>query len=206
MTEFSRSIANNRFVVVCHPALKDQAEGLLDVMETMASAGTRFKSGETFNFGGLVFSLQSRGADVLVGRPILEGKAVLGREEDISQMLSALRSQLSVAYLVNVEPTQTDISDRMIFERDCMEEKKVYLERSMPSSPGDSGWFIGTAEKEGSSRDRELVSGRVWELFLHRPPLLSALALPHDYAAVFEGDKIVAVLSPSNKNLWGRSG
>lgn len=202
VVKVAREIAGVRFVVHCDEGLRSQAGSLLDTLARMSAEGSRFESGQSIDFGGMWFSLARRGPEMAVGRPVFQGQAVLGEDADVSPLLECLVRQLAVARRVGAEPVEARLTDKVVFEKDCLSHPRLYLERSEPR-PGDSGWFIGNADRaEQGGGDRELAALWLWQLFHLRPALLTSLALPPGYLVIWAEDSIEAVVDPSNRELW----
>ena len=79
---------------------------------------------------------------------------------------------------------------------------RIYLERSEPAFPGDSGWYIGPANKSAASA---YLSLRLSDLLQARPHLEALLALPVGTLAVIDSAGLGAILSPANEDLWAAS-
>ncbi|NMO18322.1 hypothetical protein HPC49_44975 [Pyxidicoccus fallax] len=171
-------------------------------MARMHAGGARFEDGQSFDFGGMWFSLSRHGEELWVGRPVVEGQAILGAEADVTPLLTCLVRQLALASRVGAAPVEARLVDKVVLERGCLDLPRVYLER-IEAGQGDSGWFIGDAERdEGKGRDRELMALSVWQLFHLRPALLDVLALPPGFMVILGGEAIEAVVNPSNENVW----
>ena len=168
----------------------------------MHANGSRFEDGQSFDFGGLWFSLSQQGEELWVGRPVIEGQGVLGTEADVTPLLACLVRQLALTSRVGVGPAEARLVDKVVLERGCLDLRRIYLER-IESEPGDSGWFIGSADRdEAEGQDRELTALPVWQLVHLRPAVLDVLALQPGYMAILYGDSIEAVLNPSCENVW----
>jgi len=201
VVQVAREVAGVPFVVHCDEGLRSQAGSLLDTLARMSAGGSRFESGQSIDFGGMWFSLARRGPELVVGRPVLQGQAVLGEDADVSPLLECLVRQLAVARRVGVEPVEARLPDKVVIEKDCLSLPRLYLQRSEPG-PGDSGWFIGNVERaERDESPGALEALPVWRLFHLRPALLTVLALPPAHLAGLDGESIEAVVDPSNREL-----
>ena len=83
----------------------------------------------------------------------------------------------------------------------CPEEcGDVYLHRTAPAGPGDSGWHIGSAD--GEAAEGVCVTLTVGRLLAGRPALEPLLALPQGSLMLAKGDKLVLVLGAGRQVLW----
>lgn len=188
----------------CLPMLESYARLAMRGLGQRLEQGTEVKPGQTYDFGGMMFSLAEEPGGIVLSRPVTpDGTAFLGEGTDVSDMLGVVALQVSLAKTLGVEPVPYTLFDEVLIEQGMHEEANGYLHRRAPASPEDSGWFIAKQDYEPG---RPLQSVQVLQLFRVRRALLWALALPTDSLAFFEGDQLVRVVDPTNKEHDLRSG
>jgi hypothetical protein len=78
---------------------------------------------------------------------------------------------------------------------------RIYLERSAPAFPGDSGWYIGTAEGPVAATQMSL---RIDDLLTARPHFAELLSLPVGTLVVIDAAGVAAVLDAKDEDAWLR--
>ncbi|UCD75885.1 MAG: hypothetical protein JSV91_02990 [Phycisphaerales bacterium] len=112
-------------------------------------------------------------------------------------------SDPNVLRRLDLEGNFVSLSDKVVVAENALEGRRIYLERTADTSPGDSGWFVGTVPDEAEAdQDQACVAMTVSEMLQHRPALRDVLALPAGYLAVFGGDALMAVLNARDEDLW----
>lgn len=194
---FEETFGSTRLALHCSPVLESYAHGALRALGARIDRGFRVAPGQTFDFCGMVFSIQKEPGGLIVSRPVDEnGTAFLGEGTDLTNMLGVVALQYSLMQEVGVEPVPSSLFDIVVIEQGMHEVKDVYMHRTATDSPGDTGWFIAT---EGYEPGRPVQSVQVLQLFRVRRSLLWALTLPTDYLAFFDGDELVRVVDPADR-------
>ncbi len=108
---------------------------------------------------------------------------------------AATRELLS---LCRTTPEPVLYDDLVVVAGDVLSAPVLMAQRNRPSATGDSGWYLGSRPgfEVGSPQAR-----MVFELLAHRPVLLPALALPHGWQAVVEGDRLARVVDAEDRDV-----
>jgi hypothetical protein len=92
--------------------------------------------------------------------------------------------------------------EAVLLARGCLGQRRIYLQRGEPA-PGDSGWYVGPVDSPVPEQKAEnFESLRVFELLSRRAAVLQVMGLPPGFLAVFDGDRIEAVLDDQDRDVW----
>lgn len=198
--EFRRDIGGQPVVVRCNPALQEAAEWLLGALVQL-DAEQKLHDGAQLAFAWIPLRLRQEEDVLVVEEPHFVAGAVDGASADLSRTLAVTTAQLELARKAGTQPVRSWFADRVLVEPGCLLETNVYLQRMHDGAEGDTGWYLGLADREARGlrppAEHELEARRVFELFA-RPPLLQVLALPAGFLAVFEDDRLRTVLDPND--------
>ena len=86
--------------------------------------------------------------------------------------------------------------DKIVIVKVAGKQDRIYLERTEPGGHGDSGWYIGRIDDNGT---QEYEGIRVADLLDVWPGLGEILSLPVGYLVVLNGDSIEAVVDPNDE-------
>jgi hypothetical protein len=99
-------------------------------------------------------------------------------------------------------PADTDPLDpaaSVILAADVQTAKRIYLERSASSFPGDSGWYIGSADGPAAT---VYAAIRINDLLKARPQFSSLLSFPIGSLIVIDAAGVAGVLNRDDQDLW----
>jgi hypothetical protein len=88
--------------------------------------------------------------------------------------------------------------DRVIISRDAVKRDRIFLERVVGASAGDSGWYIGTVEESESP----VEAVRVADVLAARPDFTKLFGLPPGHLIVLDAAGIASLLDPRDQDLW----
>lgn len=198
--EFRRDIGGQPVVVHCDPALQEAAEWLLGALVQL-DAQQKLHDGAQIAFAWIPLRLRQEADALVVEEPHFAQGAVDGANVDLSRTLAVTTAQLELARKAGTQPVRAWFADRVLVEPGCLQETNVYLQRMHDGAEGDSGWYLGLADREARGlpppTESELEARRVFELF-ERPHLLQVLALPAGFLAVFEDARLRTLLDPND--------
>ncbi|WP_394838147.1 DUF2185 domain-containing protein [Pendulispora rubella] len=204
-------LGNHAVSLTCRSDFEDKARAFLDTLAELDA-----QPGAAIFFGGLLFriaptpsGLEVRQPDYLAEAP---PKAGPGAEDawatwvaDVSDALVLLTAQLRVTSIIGVEPCDYRIDQTITVLKAAIEQERFYMVRQEPSSPNDSGWYLGSAED--APQDHAPTNYTVVPLaalFRMRPAALRVLALPPGFLARFEGDALVGVGNEKDEEVYAR--
>ena len=200
MTRHAAEIAGQRVTVQCAEPVGRQAQWLLELLTTQAARGLSLQDGRTIQVGWTILRLRKRGEDLVVCEPDYSGDAFNSERDDVTASLLVQAQQNEVLRRLGEEGEAALFQDKVVFASGSLAERRVYLERIPGSPEGDSGWYVGPADRRDA--DPHLDAMYVYQLLGSRPALLQVFALPPKYLIVFDGDEIEAVLNQQNVNVW----
>jgi hypothetical protein len=100
---------------------------------------------------------------------------------------------------LQLERQPLDPASSVILAVGVQTAKRIYLERSAPAFPGDSGWYIGTAEGPIITAHQSL---RMDDLLTARPQFSELFSLPTGTMIVIDAAGICAVLDAKDEEHW----
>ena len=121
----------------------------------------------------------------------------------VDETLRIAVAQAAVLGRVGTQGVDARFDTRLIAAKGALDEDRIYLERSEPTSEEDSGWYIGPAD----GPKRELAADDLEQLYVSqlvslRRDVLSVLALPPGYLVVFDGELIDGICPPGGEDVW----
>lgn len=213
---FQRVIQGKTVLVQCDKRLEAQADWLLKTIEDVSEeSGDPLEDRWTLELGFSVLALVERDGKLIVCEPDFDEDPFESVVEDVSRSLWVVVMQNEVS---EVTDTGAYISiprfdETIVMRKGALEEERIFVQRDEPDNSNgsdlhDSGWYIGGADddEEGSENPDDYEACYVYELLESRPMVLSVLALPANYVAVFDGDDIEAIYNDEDENVWNPPG
>ncbi|UCD30222.1 MAG: hypothetical protein JSV03_07065 [Planctomycetota bacterium] len=108
------------------------------------------------------------------------------------------KSQREAVAGLDVDSISIDPGRKVVIARDVWHQSRVYLERVEPSSPSDSGWYVGFSDGRKAKGYRAL---RIDDLLALRPDWDEILKLPKGYLVVVDGGTVEAVIDERGEIL-----
>lgn len=201
---YRAQLGNHMVTLTCRADLEDKARAFLD---TLAELDAR--PGATIFFGGLPFRIA-----VVANGPKEDDELEVHQRDyvahglwapDVSRALDLLTAQLHVTSIVGVVPCDYRIDQTITVLKEAMAQETFYMVRQEPSSPSDSGWYLGASENGPHDHDPanyDVVP--LTALFRMRPAALKVLALPPGFLARFEGEALVGVGNEKDEEVYAR--
>ncbi|MEW6738041.1 MAG: hypothetical protein AB1489_42585 [Acidobacteriota bacterium] len=200
IAKYSLKTADNTIVVQCAAHLKEQAEWLLNMLNSIQSKGKILTDGVKEQIGWSLLTLQKRGSELLVCEPDFWGDPFNNIRADITCTLTILAKQNKVLSILGIEGVPTSFQEKITLLPKCLQAQRTYLKREQPKFPSDSGWCIDVDEKTPLDDQYEVMAA--YQLLDHRPELLQVLSLPLGYLVIFTGDSIETILNDKNEDVW----
>jgi hypothetical protein len=190
MERLDVQIGANTITVCCDGVLRPQAEWLLEyIRKTFGADKGKLRDGFKLQVGWSILSLREQNGELVISEPNYYGDPFTEWHDDISCTLRVQTEQNAILKLAEVDDAVPALfHDKVVLAKGCLDEKRVYLERTKGSPPGDSGWYVGPTA--AGKRTSALEAIHVYNLLKLRPALLRVLALPPGYLVVFDGDEI----------------
>ncbi|WP_394848670.1 hypothetical protein LZC95_14575 [Pendulispora brunnea] len=200
-------LGNHLVSLTCRSDFEDKARAFLDTLAELDA-----KPDATIFFGGLPFRISPTPSGLEVRQPDYLLGAAPGAEDiwtawmaDVSGALVLLTAQLRVTSIIGVEPCDYRIDQTITVLKEALDQERFCMVRQEPSSPNDSGWYLGSAEngpQDHAPANYAIVP--LAALFRLRPAALRVLALPPGFLARFEGDALVGVGNEDDEEVYAR--
>jgi hypothetical protein len=99
---------------------------------------------------------------------------------------------------VSTAPQPVDAAQRIVVSLNARAARRLYLQRLVPASADDSGWYIGAAEGPAG----ELSAISAGELLGERPDFTRILPLPMGSVVALEDGRVAAVFNDVDRDVW----
>ena len=195
MIKVKRNINGNVLVANVENYMKEQAEALLDIISNIERLKNNFK----IQIGFTIFTLLNVNEEMVILAPDYNKNPFIDTTEDLT---IALWVQLEQGILLNklkLDGELISFQDKIICSKNALKFDNIYLQRSLQYEKGDSGWYIGTVDEK--NRDEELEIIYAYQILKMKPSILQALALPNGHIAVFNKDRLEAVLDENDIDI-----
>ena len=194
MIKVTKNINEKLFIVNVESYLKEQAEALLEIISKVEL--NKLNNNFKIQVGWTIFTLVEVNEGFIIVAPDYSKNPLTDNTDDLTV---ALWIQLEQGILLNkLKLTGELISfqDKIICTKDVLKLDNIYLERNVEHEKGDSGWYIGPVDE--SISHEELEAYYAYQIIKIRPSIIQTLALPSGYMAVFNKDKLEAVLDEND--------
>lgn len=193
------------FSLSCEPRLESQGNWLADLVSSMEAKSSGLHDGMTIQVGWSVTKLIQVGNDLVLHEPDFARNPFDDYRPSVDTTLAVLVTQVDLLSKLKCKGVQARFDDKIVVQRGCLSHDRIYAERAEPK-PGDSGWYIGSAERGITSAEppasSELEAIWVYELLRLRPSVLEALALPVGWLVVWNGTNIEGIADHENRNVY----
>jgi len=187
-------------------ALSMQARAVLQTVAGLMKTDPGIGDGSMIECGGALFVLVREGNGHWVREPNHPG--MTSRDDlnpDITRSLLVLVRQLRFVKTVGTEPMECSFRQSITAPRGLDWSKKIYMKRSHPRGPGDSGWVIGSAaagEFPPPTDPAAYEKVSVHALLTLCPAAMQALLLPEGYIVLIEENRVLGVADENDKEVW----
>ncbi|MFC1742772.1 hypothetical protein ACFL35_02175 [Candidatus Riflebacteria bacterium] len=203
MVEFQRRIGKENFSVKCAPQYRAQVNWLFEILENKINNEGCIDIDGPLDIGltSVQFKKSKNNVKILEHYPSLETSNEM--RDDLTRTLSIIQEQKAFLKELGIDESPIRLKTKIVFDKNCLEEKKIFLERIEVEERNYSGWFIGTLDTKNKPEDREsnYQTITVSQLLENRPALVRVLGLPPGYMAIFDGHKVTAVINTFGENL-----
>ena len=197
MIRVTQNINGKLFIVTVESYLKEQAEGLLNIISK--TEFNKFKDNFTIQIGFTIFILKEVEEGFIILSPDYSKNPLTNITEDLTTALCIQLEQVTFLKKLNLVGETISFQDKVICAKGVLEVDNIYLERSGECEKGDSGWYIGPVDE--SKENEELEAYYAYEIIRKRPSITKVLALPSKYMAVFNKDRLEAVLDENDIDI-----
>jgi len=198
-------IGSQQLVATCSESHDLAARSMLKTLARQHEAGPPLVPGTRIDFGWAVLQIETRGDLWLVCEPDFDSEPMRWRPT-VDTTLGVLDAQALLLRALNVGPEATRGDQTLWLAPDALDADCVYLHRSAPDAPTDSGWYIGR-DLSGDARTEtaKAVRTQAGRLLTLKPDWLSVLALPRDYLVQFSGGTLFAIYDDHDERIYPRT-
>jgi hypothetical protein len=195
-------LGDRQLIAHCSAQHDPGAHRLLENLARVDADGPPLAPGSKIDYGWALLQIEAHGEDWLVCEPDFESEPMHWLPS-VDATLGVLEAQAEFVQRFGVAPQPTRADRTLWLMPDAATVPCVYLHRTPPDSPGDSGWYVGCDVDSGipGQRATRVPAGR---LLSRRPALVAALAMPLGYLLRFEGDELVEVIDDAERVAYER--
>jgi hypothetical protein len=194
-------IDGHKLVAVCPDELDLAAQSLLAKFAELHVKGPKLHPGSIVDFGWAPLRIEEHGGEWIVCEPDFS-RDDLAFTRGVAVTLRVLRDQVRIVQLAGAEPQATRHDHGILISDGLWDAPKAIAVRGAPARKGDSGWSF-VPDEDGAVAGEWITAGK---LAIARPGFSSVLALPQDYSASFERDRVLTVYDPAMKKFFPERG
>lgn len=198
---YRRSFHGKTVSFLCGGAQRDTAEFFSSLLEREDSAHHILRNGYTLQAGWSFYRILETGGQYQVLACDISGDPFGDWTEDLSLSLEILAAQRMALNAAKVTPVETSFQDTMIVQRTAVKASRVYLQRSEPGEPPDSGWYMGAVEERAPKDPAAYARIYTYQLLGFCREALSVIQFPLGTICVFEGGRLVEAVDRNHKVL-----
>lgn len=121
---------------------------------------------------------------------------------DLSLSLELFAGQRRILSATKAPPVETTFQDTLVLHRAALTAPKVYLLRDTPTTPGDSGWYMGALGVKAPQEPSAYRKLYTYQLLPICKEAISVLQLPVGTIAVFEAGQLIEIVDGQNNKLY----
>lgn len=197
MIKVTKNINENLFIVTVESYLKEQADELLNLISKIEFS--KFRDKFTIQIGFTIFQLKKVAEGFIIISPDYGKNPLIDTTEDLTIALWIQLEQGTLLNKLNLIGELISFQDKIICSKGVLKLDNIYLERSGECEKDDSGWYIGPVDEVNDNE--ELEAYYAYQIIKIRPSIIQALTLPSGYMAVFNKDRLEAVLDDNDIDL-----
>ncbi|MBB6716534.1 immunity protein Imm33 domain-containing protein [Clostridium gasigenes] len=197
MMKVVKNINEKLFIVNVESYLKEQAETLLEIISKIESS--KFKNDFRIQIGWTIFTLLEVDEGFIILAPDYSKNPLTDNTDDLTIALWIQLEQGTLLNKLKLIGELISFRDKIICTKGVLKEDNIYLERNGECEKGDSGWYIGPVDEANSNG--ELEAYYAYQIIKIRPSIIQTLVLPSGYMAVFNKDKLEAVLDENDIDI-----
>lgn len=202
---FERYLHGTRVRVECDATLASAAQEVLSTVERLAGDRPP-KAGLRVHFGWSVLTLKNDpDGGLRAHEPDFAGDAMGATRPTLDTTLSVLARQVTLLRQLSVCSQEVSFDQSVVVARRAHAASAVMLTRWVPLDADDSGWMVDDALADTDADDEQLAVVPVYELLVHWPAALAAVALPSGFRVMLEGGRITRVWEESGHRRSIRS-
>jgi hypothetical protein len=203
--KIERPIQNGTLVVDIDDRLASVAGNVLDALVECDRRGPAITAGGMIAFGWVTLAFEEIAPGVVaVHEPKMTEVDPGGTQPGMTDTVRVLAGQAAVCQMAGAEADSAWFTQELIIDNEALTSAIVYLRRGPSSVERDCGFYLGCADRAGLPDPGGMSRLAVWQLFAKRPALVTAMALPIGYSAVFMADVLTAIIDAKGKTVFQR--
>jgi hypothetical protein len=204
--KLERTIQNGTLVVDIDDRLAPVAGNVVDALIECDRRGPAIAADGMIAFAWVTLAFEQVAPGVLAVRePKMTEVDPGGTQPGMTDTVRVLAGQAAVCQVAGAEAEPAWFTQELIIDNEALTSSMVFLRRGPPSVERDCGFYLGCADRAGMPDPGGLSRLAVWQLFAKRPALLSAMALPVGWSAVFMADVLTAIIDADGKTVFQRA-
>lgn len=199
MGRWTARLGDEQVSVECSDARAHLVPPVMHLLTALHERGEPMTEGLTLRWGwsALVLVRMADGR-LQVHEPDFGDDPLVHVRADVTTTLEVQSATRDLIASCGVDPQPVLFDDLMVTAGEAFDQPILMAQRSEPSAPGDSGWYL--AARPGFE-EGVLVPRMVFELLAARPALLPAMALPVGWQVVLDGDRITRVVDDRDRDV-----
>lgn len=197
MISIKKNIGDKLFKINAEDYLSEQGEALLEIISNIGLS--KLKDKFTVQVGCSILTIVEDSEGFNVVAPDYNKNPFSDSTDDLTIPLWIQLEQGILLNKLGLDGEMISFQDKIICAKGVLELDNIYLERNKEHEKGDSGWYIGPVDE--SIATDELEAYYAYQLIKVRPSIIQTLALPSGYMAIFNKDKVVAILNDNDIDI-----
>lgn len=199
--EYTHSFQNKTLFFRCGGTQRDTAEFFSSLLEREDGAHHILRNGYTLQIGWGFYRILETGGQYQILACDISSDPFQDFTGDLSLSLEIFAAQRMALSAAKVTPVETSFQDTMIVQRTAVKASRVYLQRSKPGEPPDSGWYMGAVEERAPKDPAAYARIYTYQLLGFCREALSVIQFPLGTLCVFEGGRLVEAVDRNHKVL-----
>ncbi len=208
MVTFEATIKDKKVKMFSDYPLKNAAAAIIKTLVQISQKTNIFTGKFVMCFGWAYFFLDKRkdenGEEFWVVQTTdYNNNPMQNKTDNITISLIVQNMQIETVQTAKVQPKAATFKDTVVVLKAAIEAEDVYLNRSEPTSDGDSGWYFGLLDDpdEDNHPADDYVVLPSYEFLKIRSTALRVMEMPVGTVAVIHGNELTALVDKDDKPL-----
>lgn len=203
---YTLEIDDKKVHITCAENLRNGVEALVAIIKDVQQKRNVFKEEFILCAGWSYYFFEERDGYWQITAPDYRKDPDKDKTDDLTIPLMVQNMQAETVNTSGVAVDKTEkpvtFNDTMIVLKSALTAKNVYFNRTESEKEHDSGWYMGLMGDDKNEHDPDEYGWiNTSELLKIRPMALRVLAMPVGTLAVFEGDRLTALVDGNNNAL-----
>lgn len=198
---YTRSLHGKTVSFLCGDSQREAADLFSSILEREDEAHPILQNGRILQAGWGFYRILESGGQYQVFACDFSADPFRDLTEDLSLSLEILASQRQALRSAGGPPVETSFQDTLILQRAALTAPRVYLQRSEPGEPPDSGWYLGAIGAGASTDPAGYARIYTYQLLGVCRDALSVIQFPVGSLCVFENGRLIEAVDHNNHVL-----